>query len=127
MFKTLKRHRTYWRIRWTLRRWTCALAYARCRLSQDDALTVMLECQRPAECHILLTLNVDTTLSEMLEEYEDHPRLQEFVADRCERVGHKWEDGGEGAYYAREWAIEKAVEYAAQDGVTFRKLDEEAA
>lgn len=112
-----------WRLRIRLRieRLARAWAYGRNRLNASDAQSVMLDCRDPAGWYPLLVLTVEDTLEQALEDYVDHPELPRLIADGCARVDYKWESCGDELYEARRWAIDLALEYAADEGVTLRR------
>lgn len=120
------RHRV-WHMRFCfqhrLARYRRALAYARDRLSADDAQQMFIDCEYPAGWFTLLALTVEDTLEQALEVYDDHPDLRRLVADGCERVHKKWEDHSDALYYARGWAIEIAEGYATDEGITLVRRD----
>jgi hypothetical protein len=109
------------------RRLCRAWGYITGRLSANDAQWIMFECERPAGCHPLLTLTVEDTLEQARETLADHPELPRLIADGCERVGHKWESYNDDLYHARQWAIDLAQDYAANEGITLVRLDEDDA
>jgi len=92
-------------------------------LTEDDAQTIMIDCERPAGWHPLLVLTVEDTLEQARETFADHPDLPRLIADGCERVGNKWECHNDDLYLARSWAIEVAEDYAAQEGITLILLE----
>ena len=116
-----------WRYRARLRltRLVRAWWYFMGRLSADDAQRVMLDCQAPAGWHPLLMLTVEDTLEQARESFADHPALARLIADGCARVGDKWESYGDELYEARRWAIDVAEGYAADEGITLVRLDDE--
>jgi hypothetical protein len=93
-------------------------------LSADDAQTIMIDCERAAGWHPLLTLTVEDTLEQARETFADSPDLRRLIADGCARVGRKWESCNDELYEARRWAIELAQEYAANKGITLVRLEE---
>lgn len=117
-----------WRCRARLRltRLVRAWRYFMGRLSTDDAQRVMLDCRAPAGWHPLLVLTVEDTLEQARETFADHPELTRLIADGCARVEDKWESYGDELYEARRWAIDVAEGYAADEGLTLTRLDDEA-
>jgi hypothetical protein len=119
-----------WASRWRHRcraraaQWARAWRYAAGRLSADDARRIMLDCQGPAGWHPLLVLTVEDTLEQAREEFADHPELRRLIADACFRVGDKWEPHGDELWEARRWAIDVALRYAADEGITLARLDD---
>jgi hypothetical protein len=122
------RHRIWllrFRFNYRLARYRRALDYALDRLSADDAQQILIDCEYPAGWFTLLSLTVDDTLEQALEVYQDHPDLRRLISDGCERVHRKWEDHSDTLYYARDWAIELAEGYAADEGITLVRRDPE--
>jgi hypothetical protein len=114
------------RLKFRLKRCRRAFHYALDTLSAEDAREILYDCDEIAGCHPLLTLTVDDTLEQALEDYHDHPELRRLIADGCSYVGRKWEYYGDYLYEARRWAIDRAAEYAADEGIALvlRALDE---
>ena len=119
----LWRYRAKWRAKRVLKAWRFVIE----RMSADDARSIMLDCERPAGWHPLLVLGVERTLEEARETFADHPELPRLIADGCAHVGRKWESHNDDLYHAREWAIEAAEGYAADEGITLVRLDEDDA
>jgi hypothetical protein len=109
------------------RRLRRAWGYFANRLSEDDARTIMNDCERPAGWHPLLILSVESTLAQAHETFADHPDLPRLIAEGCAHVGYKWESYNDDLHHARGWAIEKAQEYAANEGTTLVRLDADEA
>lgn len=104
-------------------RYSRAWAYARRRLSPDQAQRIFLDCQYPAGWHPLLVLTVEDTLEQAHEDFHDHPELARLINDGCSRVSHKWESINDDLYEARRWAIDLAGEYAGGEGLAFERID----
>lgn len=83
----------------------------------DDAQSIMFDCELPAGWFPLLTLTVDDTLDQALEEYSEHPDLRRLIEEACTHVGSEWEQSNDDLYHARCWAMEKVREYAAIEGI----------
>lgn len=113
------------RCKYRLARYRRALAYARDRLSADDAQQIFIDCEYSAGWFTLLTLTVEDTLEQAQEVYQDHPDLRRLILDGCARVGKKWEDHSDALYCARGWAIELAEGYASDEGITLVRRDPE--
>lgn len=111
-----------WRLQWQtrFRRALRALRYATGRLSVGDAQLIVCDCERTAGWFPLLTLTVDDTLEQALEEYAEHADLRRLVEEACSYVGGRWESYNDDLYDARCWAIEKVREYAAIEGVVLQ-------
>jgi hypothetical protein len=113
-----------YRVKTRAKRLSRAWRYFADRLNADDAQSIMLDCERPAGWHPLLTLCVEDVLAEARETFADHPELPRLIADGCERVGGKWASYNDDLYHARERAIELAQEYAVNEGITLVRLTE---
>lgn len=108
-----------WRLRCRARigRFVLAARYAAGRLSVDDARSIVCHCEPVAGWHPLLTLTVDDTIEQALEEYAEHPELRRLVEEACAHVGGRWESYNDDLYEARCWAMEKVREYAEFEGI----------
>lgn len=115
-----------WRCRMTdrVQRLARAWRYFTGSLSADDAQWIMFDCERPAGCYPLLTLSVDDVLAQAREIFADHPELRRLIADGCQRVSDRWESYNDDLHNARDWAIELAEEYAANEGITLVRLEQ---
>jgi len=117
----LSRYRAQERLARLARAWR----YFTERLPSDDAQRMMLDCRDPAGWHLLLVLTIEDTLDLAREIFADHPDLPRLIAAGCARVDDKWSHGDE-LYEARRWAIDIAEGYAADEGIVFARLDDEA-
>lgn len=115
-----------YRMRASLARLARAWRYFTGRLPSDDAQRIILDCRQPAGWWLLLVLAVEDTLELARETFADHPELPRLIADGCARVDAKWESNGSDLYEARRWAIDLAEGYAADEGITLTRLDDEA-
>lgn len=120
-----RKSKLYWQTKIQLDRWRRALAYGAGRLTDRQALDVIFDCEPFARCYGLVHLSETDALDDALDRFEDHPKLADFIAEGCQHVASKWEDYNETAFYAKDWAINKAAEYAAMEGVEFREREEE--
>lgn len=110
-----------WRIRPRLQRCRRALAYAMGRLSPDDAQWLLIDCQPIAGWYPLTTLCEGDVFGLAADRYGDAAdALAPYIPAACERVAGKWETPCDDGWHARNWAIEIALEYAAQDGVLIK-------
>jgi hypothetical protein len=125
-YKTVAARFDLWGYRATHRaqRLSRAWSYFTGRLSADDAQSILLDCYSPAGWHPLLVLTVEDTLEQARETFADHPDLPRLIADGCERVGSKWESYNDDLHMARSWAIEIAEDYAAQEGITLIRMED---
>lgn len=108
-----------WRLQWQtrFRRVLRALRYATGRLSVEDAQLIVCDCERTAGWFPLLTLTVDDTLEQALEEYAEHPDLRRLVEEACSHVGGRWQSFNDDLHEARCWAMDKVREYAVAEGI----------
>jgi len=113
-------------LRNSLRHYSLALAFARDRLTTDQAQDIIVHCERIAGWHPLDTLTVDDALEHALATYAPNPELAAYIAMGCARVGRKYDSDGDALHFAKEWALEEAIAYAAADGITFQALDADA-
>lgn len=120
----LRGSRFFWRCRTRIERAGRAWRYATETMTADDAQRITWDCRYIAGWHPLATLCTESVLECAREVYEDHPALARLVADACDRVGDKWEDYGESASAAGDWALEIVAEYAAQEGIELTKLED---
>jgi hypothetical protein len=77
----------------------------------------MLDSRHPSGWHPLLVLTVEDALEQACEEIADHPDLARLVADSCARVGDKWEPHCGELLEVRCSAINRAKNYAADEGI----------
>jgi hypothetical protein len=103
-----------------------AFYYAADRLSFEDANDIMLDCERPARSYPLMILTPGSVLDMAIERFDAQAhRLQPYLADACAYVAHKWDPPGDDYWHLRDWALDTALEAAAQDGVTLSERAEE--
>ncbi len=101
-----------------------ALAYARGRLSSDDAQQVILDCRDAAGWYPLMTLTPGDVLDIAISRHGDPAlSLKHYLPAACEYAARKWENG-DAYYYALDFALDTAVEFAAQDGIQIDKSEE---
>jgi hypothetical protein len=105
-------------------RYRRSLHYALGTLSVDEAQQILIDCEYPAGWHPILTLTVEDTLEQALEDLVDHPELRRLIADGCARVGRKLVTHGDELYEARRWAVDLAQEYARDEGITLVRRDD---
>lgn len=92
-------------------------------LTRGDAGTLVYDAEGLAGIAVLASIDVEGTLSTAHDRFRDHPDMEGYIADGVARVRSKWEGNGDMVGHAENWAIEIAIEYAKQDGVTFVELD----
>lgn len=123
----MKRPFSAWRWR-MLQRWQRlrrAVAYATGRLSQDDAQSIILDCRLPAGWYPLMTLSPDDVQDMAIGLYGDAALpLRPYLHGACECVARKWDQPGDEHWHAREWALDLALQGAAQDGIVLTLLDD---
>lgn len=105
------------RLRSRLERWQRALAYARDRMSEEQARRIFSDCQHPAGWFPLMVLSADDVLEDARAFWNEHPDLPRLARDAADRVSQKWDDHGDSYSAATEWALEKVEEYAEAEGI----------
>ena len=102
-----------------------AIAYASGRLSEDAAQTIILDCRDTAGWYPLLTLSPEDVLETAIGRYGDPAlALKPYLPAACEYVARKW-DAGDDCWNAHDWALDIALEFAAQDGIELEKTEED--
>jgi hypothetical protein len=124
-------NRSLFTLRWQiLHRWRRirrAVAYAGGRLSEDDAQSIILDCRLPAGWYPLMTLSPDDVREMATGLYGDAVHaLDPYLDGACECVARKWDHTGDEHWHAREWALDLALQGAAQDGIVLTLLDDTA-
>jgi hypothetical protein len=112
--------------RYTLQRYGRGLAYARGRLTPDQAQSMTYDIERAAGWYHLVSLDEEYVMEEALERWQPHPELAALVAEACDYVGSKYEDHNDVAYHAKGWALDKVQEYAEERGIILELTEDEA-
>jgi hypothetical protein len=112
-----------WRFRHQerLSRFALGMAYAFGRpLAEGDLHTVRVEMQMRLGYYPLMTLGTEDVLQNALDIYgeEEAEKLKPYLDAACDRVAGKWSNDGESFGVAVDWALENALAYAADDGIT---------
>ena len=105
--------------RWT--RLAHGLAYAFGRsLPEADLHAMRVEMNERLGYYPLMTLGTDDVLQNALDVYgeEEAEKLKPYLDAACDRVAGKWDTGYDAFGLAVDWALENALAYAADDGVT---------
>jgi len=95
------------------------LAYAFGRpLAEDDLHALRVEMNERLGYYPIMTLTTEDVLEEARSQYSDEEanKLSPYLDAACERVARKWESDAFGV--AVDWALENALAYAADDGIT---------
>ncbi len=101
-----------------------AFHYAIGGLSPEDAGRIILDCEDIAEAYPLMVLTARRVGEIANERYGDQAAaLDCYLAPACAKVANIWEPGDD-IWFASNWALENAVEYAAQDGITLAEDEE---
>lgn len=100
-----------------------AWRYAFQTLSEDDAQTIILDCEPPAGWRALLTLADAGVLEQARTLYADHPALKMLVAEACTHVARKWENHSDDLHHAECWALDLVSQYAADLAINLVPLD----
>jgi hypothetical protein len=115
--------RWFERARRRLARLTRAWSYSTGRLLATDAQQIIRDCRYPAGWHPLLVLTVEDTLARARERLADHPDLPWLIAEGCIHVERRWATHDDDLEQARQWAIDLAQRYAAEDGIVLCRTD----
>ena len=106
-----------WLIREHSQRLRRAFAYATGRLTADDAQIIMIDCRYAAGWYSLMTITPANVLNLAITRYGDPAHLlKPYVAAACDYTERKWEVGDH-TYCALDFALDAALEWAAQDGI----------
>ncbi len=112
-----------WRFRRQQRfaRFLRGLAYAFGHaLTEDDRHVLRLEMNEALGYYPLMTLGTEDVLQNPLDVYgeEEAEKLKPYLDAACDHVARKWSGDGESFGVAVDWALENALAYAEDDGVT---------
>ena len=114
-----------WRLHLHYQKIRRAFHYAIGGLSQEDAKRVILDCEDITEVYPLMVLTARRVREIANERYGDRAAaLNGYFAAACAKVANKWEPADD-IWNAREWALENALLYAAEDGITLAEAEEE--
>ena len=97
------------------------LAYAFGRpLAEGDLHAMRVEMNERLGYYPLMTLATEDVLQNALDIYgeEEAEKLKPYLDAACDHVARKWSGDGESFGVAVDWALENALAYAADDGVT---------
>jgi hypothetical protein len=100
-----------------------AWRYAFQTLSEDDAQTIILDCEPAAGWRALLTLADAGVLEQARTLYADHPALNVLVAEACTHVARKWENHSDDLHQAESWALDLVAQYATDLAINLVPLD----
>lgn len=92
-----------------------ALAYAFGRLSEEGARRIMYECAINAGYYPIVNLCVEDLREYAKEQNADLAALEPFWDVACDYVARKW-DADESSTDMLQWALDKATEYAKEQG-----------
>ncbi len=101
----------------TIKRWRRAWAYARNRMTQDDASWIAYECDIAAGSFTLVSIETDDVLDLARDRWGDVPELRALADAATRRVWNKWSSSGDERNAAIDWAIDLIAEYAREDGI----------
>ena len=112
-----------WRFRHQerLSRFALGMAYALGhRLTEADRHALRVEMNEALGYYPLMTLATEDVLQNALDVYgeEEAQKLKPYLDAACDRVARKWSGDGESFGVAVDWALENALAYAEDDGVT---------
>ncbi len=109
--------RLYWQTRFRLKRLSRAASYATCRLSPLDAQAIILDCEPVWRRHTLMYLSEESVMDDAEDTYGEAAHLlRPYVAEACIHVADRWQPGEE-LSTAHEWALDRALERAWNDGI----------
>jgi len=102
-----------------------AFAYATNRLSCDNAQHVILDCRDAAGWYPVMTLTPSDVLDMAISRHGDPAHsLKPYLPSACEYAARKWESGDD-YYNALGFALDTALEFAAQDGIDLDKTKDD--
>ena len=108
----------YYQYRFRWHRFYRAFRYAMARLSQDDAQTIIRDCQSSAGWYPLMILTEKDVFEMAADIHGDAAdALAPYIPGACDYVGSKWESPGDGYWYALRLALDVVQDGAALDGV----------
>ena len=112
-----------WRFRHQerLSRFALGMAYAFGRpLAEADMHAIRVEMNEALGYYPLMTLGTEDVLQNALDVYgeEEAEKLKPYLDAACDHVARKWSGDGESFGVAVDWALENALAYAEDDGVT---------
>jgi hypothetical protein len=105
--------------RWT--RLVRGLAYAFGRpLAEGDLHAMRVEMNEALGYYPLMTLGTEDVLQNAMDVYgeKEAAKLKPYLDAACDRVARKWDNSYDAFGVAVDWALENALAYAADDGVT---------
>ena len=115
-----------WRMRDRCSRFARGIAYAfGCKLPEDAMHTMRIEMNEGLGYYPLMTLATEDLQHEARSRFGDEQagKLQPYFAAACDRVASKWSDNGDSFYFAVDWGLEQAVDYAGRDGIVIAEED----
>lgn len=113
-----------YRLRSRLSRWQEAYAYARGRMTPNQALSMLWECQHTAGTYCLVSLDSESVLEAARDRWNDHPALPGLCDSAASRVASKWEDHTEVRSSCEDWALDLVEDYARGEGVILTELQD---
>jgi len=116
------------RYRTTTARAGLAWRYFRRTMTAEDAYSLAYDCQEVAGDWALASFDLQSTIEEARERWEDHPELPRLCRDACERVASKWSgDDGNLRHAAMDWALDLVADHAKSEGIALTSCQEIAA
>lgn len=113
-----------YRLRSRLARYRLAYAYARGRMSPDQALSILWDCQHAAGSFCLISLDVSDVLEAARDRWEDHPELPGLCKSAASRVASKWDDYTEVRSSCEDWALDLVADYARGEGIALVEVND---
>jgi hypothetical protein len=120
----LRSHRYWFRAKHGIERYARAFAYARGRLTEDQARRMVYDIEQPSGWYHLMSLSVEDTMEDAEERFKPHPELLALIDQACAEVASNWECYDDSYSNARHAAIDKAVEYAEANGIILEPTED---
>lgn len=104
--------RALWRVRSNMERAATAFRYATGRATPTDGMRLLCDGERLAGHYALVSISVEALQEDVADLYEPHPALERLCEQAVECVAHKWNDSGDTAAAAFDWAMDLVRDYA---------------
>lgn len=104
------------------RRYRRAFGYVHHRLNPSDAQAMVVELQSPADMHILAYFTAEAVIRSLTATYVPPNNIVELAHRAATFVRQKWSDTGETQDIAIDWAIQKILQWSAEDGLPLAEL-----
>jgi hypothetical protein len=92
--------------------------FANGKLTEDDARTMLYECERAVGCFSLQTISVESILDTAGYRWANAAEEIRGIAwEACCRVSEKWPGSESVTEASEDWALELIAEYAQDEGI----------